>query len=171
MITETIRAIRTLDGGVPVYRKAYIDVARVNTDEIHPIAKYVLAPHIKRLLELKAQLDIFNLTDVIQTSDGVCIAPPVVEWSDGRWCIVDGLHRCYMARMARSDITVARVAGSDQDYPLISTPVDWADVRLLPQRPHEPRDMRNLREGIDNMDGVLRRYFRDLSVLGSSGRR
>ena|SRR3989344_2071696 len=115
-------------------------------------------------------VDIFKLDRIYPNSTYV-VAPPVVEISDGVPAIVDGLHRCALARNLGEPVSVILVDGVNPQYPIISTPVTWNEVVEYYQKPEIPELLRNVRPGIRDEGGSLRRFYRDFSYLGSTGRR
>ncbi len=115
-------------------------------------------------------VDIFKL-DHIYYNLKYTVAPPVIEISDGVPAIVDGLHRCALARRLGEQISVIFVDGVNPQYPLISTPVNWEEVVEYARKPEVAELLRNVRPGIRDEGGSLRRFYRDFSYLGSTGRR
>jgi hypothetical protein len=171
-----VRQTETLNGRERVYQNARIEIRDFNPDEVYPTAKYVLKGNLENLEALQTMLDnegvdIFNLDCVHEGLDGIIIAPPVVELSDGVPAIVDGQHRFYMAKQQGRRIKAIYVEGADENIPVISYPVPWSEVKEYDIKPENPSLLRNLRQGIRDISGDLRRYYRDLSYLGSLGRR
>lgn len=168
-----IRNILTIEDGVSVYENADISIQDFRPDEVYPSALYVLRPHIEKIRCIGSELwrrgvNIFQLDDVINM-DEIMIAPPVIEMSDGVPTIVDGIHRFYLARQLGFDVRCVFINGAS--LPLISYPVEWQDVRMYDEPPQQPELRRRIREGISDTSTDLRKYYRDLSVLGSKGRR
>ena len=172
-LISSVRETQTLNGGISVYQHANIELRTFDPKDVFPSALYVLYPNLKEVGNIATELraegkDIFTLTDIEQTSIGV-IAPPVVELSDGVPTIVDGIHRFWWALSVNKPINAIYVENAS--LPIVSYPVSWDEVRLCDERPSEPRFMRKLRDGIADNSEDLRRYYRDLSFLGSKGRR
>lgn len=176
-ILEVVRGILTLNGGVLVYNDAKIGLQRFKADQVYPLSKYVLSTKISflnglRLGLLKSRIDILNLIGLetlTKIYKGYVIAPPLVERSDGVDVIVDGLHRFWIARQLNLPINCIYVGGAS--LPLIGLPVEWDRVVYRDNLPKNPRERRDLRPGIADESQVLRKYYRDLTVLGSGGRR
>lgn len=121
------------------------------------------------------------------------IAPPIVEkyvetaypGNPQLMGLVDGLHRCTAARNAGLS-GVRAVVTSDVPYPLVPLPVNWAEIRTYEDHNLPPSHMkRRFRyqaltdfpfdsyETLTNVtdDNVQYFFYRDLSVLGSKGKR
>lgn len=177
--TELLQQVRntvTLDGGIPVYADAHIDLLQFDPTDVYPTALYVLQEHLDRLLVMynvmrEFGVDILNLQGIYNYADGIVIAPPLVEFCDGVPAIVDGIHRFYLAQALGKPITAIYIEGVNTQYPLISYPVNWDEVNLYKDKPQDPKLLRRVRHGIDDTSAGLRKYYRDLSYLGSSGRR
>lgn len=167
-----VKATKTLEGGIPIYEDAQISLQTVDPNEVFPIANYVLTENLKRLFgtwiqHMKDDCNIFDLNGLVAVDDFL-IAPPVVEWceQDQKTLIVDGIHRFWLARKMHLPITTIFVEGVDPNYPVISFPMPWEEVRIHEKRPDNSR---YLRPGITNEN--RQRFYRDLSVLGSTGTR
>lgn len=175
-LIELVRETRTLDGGVELYKNAEISVKTFDSNELFPSAKYVLKSNLDFVARMREEImrahgvDILKLREIFGDSVYV-VAPPVVELSDGVPVIVDGLHRCTLARRLGESISVIYVEGVDLGYPIISTPVTWDRVVEYETKPEDPTLLRDVRLGIQDDGGSLRRFYRDLSYLGSLGRR
>lgn len=177
--TELLQQVRntvTLDGGIPVYADANIDLLQFDPTDVYPTALYVLQEHLDRLLVMynvmrEFGVDILNLQGIYNYADGIVIAPPLVELCDGVPAIVDGIHRFYLAGALGKPVTAIYVEGANPDYPLVSYPVSWEEVNLYQSRPTDPKLLRKVRYGIEDTSEGLRKYYRDLKFLGSSGRR
>ena len=172
-LVETIREIRTIGDGYPVYQHAQVSIKEVRPEEVWPISKYVLTATLLFIDEVRNEflrrgIDIFKLDDIVQTNE-VVIAPPLVEYDGNTDCIVDGIHRIYSAKEKGKRITVLYVSGADR--PIIGKPIDWNRVQKVDILPADPKARRDLREGIEDTSECLRRHYRDLSILGSKGRR
>jgi len=175
-LIEAVRDTRTLSERFPLYKDAKISIISVDPNILYPTAKYALTPNLEFVSFMRTELittdniDVLKLNQVYSNSI-YTVAPPVVEASDGVPAIVDGIHRCLLARREKEEITVVFVEGVDLDYPLISTPVRWADVIEYSMKPEAAHLLRDVRPGIQDESGSLRRFYRDFSYLGSAGRR
>jgi len=174
-IKETVRSIKTLGDSYPVYKDAEVTIRDFDPSEVHPTSLYVLNGKLDRLRELRAELfeegiDIFKLDDIVEVN-GRAIAPPVIEYDGNKNCIVDGLHRFALASDEGRNVRSIFVDGIDMDRPIIGLPVEWGEVVFRDDLPTDPKDRRRLREGILDTSDSLRNNFRDLTVLGSNGRR
>lgn len=153
---ELLAALRTtrLRDGAPLYADARLALSpAVDPDVLAPAQRYVLAPGIEKIIELRTALldagvDIFALDGGVwvRTSDDpgerVPVIPPVVEESlerDGRTVMViaDGIHRVYAARAVGSPIAVVTVHGVPAEHPYYADALvdGWAGVRELTELP------------------------------------
>jgi len=176
-LLRIVRETKILDKEVPIYKNAEIVLKVFNPGDARPLAKYVLSNRLEQLGHLglgfsKYGIDIFDLDRIVEVGKSK-IAPPVVEYSvdDGRDVIVDGIHRFFLARGGNRNIKCIYVRGVHPDYPTISLPISWQNVRVVKEIPKLPQERRDLRQGIPNLDRVIKNYFRDFSALGSLGRR
>lgn len=170
---EQIMAVRTLDAGVPVYENAQVSIQEFVSQEVYPTALYVVRSHLEAVRMIGDRLwrqgiNIFDLDEIIRV-DGITIAPPVVELSDGVPAIVDGIHRFYLARQLGFKVSCIYIEGAS--LPLVSYPVNWESVKEYDKAPENPLLRRALRIGVEDTSESLRKHYRDLSLLGSSGRR
>lgn len=173
-LLNEVKEVKTLDGGFPVYEQADISLKIFHPKDVYPSALYVLTDHLEKLIELDSEvlsthgIGIFGLDGIYDHSGGI-IAPPVVEMSDGVPTIVDGIHRFYLAFLQNRPVKTIFV--QNVQLPLISYPVGWGDVKVYESKPEHPQLLRRLRHGIPDDPTKLRVYYRDLSLLGSKGRR
>jgi hypothetical protein len=175
-ITRRVRETVTLDGGFSVYKHALIFLAKISPSWVRPTSKYVLTYKLGILTTIESMLNAkgisaFDLRDTVPSGEGHSISPPLVEWDGRSLCIVDGIHRFYLARRNRVSVRAIVVVGASKRFPIIGLPVSWNDVLELHELPTNPADRRNLRPGIADTSAELRKYYRDLSYLGSGGRR
>ena len=143
-----------LRDGAPLYAAAALALEpAVDPDALAPAQRYVLAPGVEKVLELRAALlaegvDLFALDGGVwvETSEHpgerIPVLPPVVEESverDGRTVLVvaDGLHRVYAARSIGARIAVVTVRDVPPEHPYYAYALDggWADVRALAELP------------------------------------
>jgi len=171
-LLDKVAGVKTLDGDIPVYDKARVEIMQFNPADLHPTAKYILSDHLQFVINLrrKLSLELFSL-DYLYQDDLYLIAPPIVEFMDGVPAIVDGLHRCSLALMLGMQITAIFVVGANPEIPFISYPVTWIDVVEYQHKPETPYLLRSLRKGIADESSILRKHYRDFSALGSFGRR
>jgi hypothetical protein len=175
-LLSLVRDTRTLEGRVSLYQNADISIKTFDPSYLYPTAKYVLKPNLRFVTEMRDTLlavhkvDIFKLNEVF-IDEQYMVAPPVIEISDGLPAIVDGIHRCELARRLGLPITVILVDKVEPTLPIISYPVTWQQVAEYEVKPENPCLLRNIRSGIADDSGSLRKYYRDFGYLGSSGRR
>jgi hypothetical protein len=141
-------------GKAQVYADAKLELApTTDTSALTPAQRYVLAPTIARLLELRAALapwgiDPFALDGGahIRTSDDpeetIPLIPPIVERSsesDGRQVLLigDGLHRVSAARSVGLPISVVIVTNISSIHPYYAQalPNGWSDLDQLDELP------------------------------------
>jgi hypothetical protein len=182
------------DASTHPYEQSTISRIVLNIDQIQPLSLYALCGQVDRLAGLEVDLrercgiDLFDLEGIVEftTSDGVThrMSPPVVETGiDNTYILVDGLHRCIVARkLGRDSVCVAAVDAVK--YPLIAMPVEWDDVLIVNKvpEPHLKRRYRHVdanswRRSHPEFGNLITDtnanyfFYRDLSLLGSSGPR
>jgi hypothetical protein len=123
--------------GARVYEHATLEVQTFDPLELMPAQRYVLMPNVRRILELRAAVDVFSLDGGVSL-DGIPLLPPIVERSaepDGRevWLINDGIHRVYAAHLAGSPINVVTVEGASHPYYALAA--SWEAVVELEELP------------------------------------
>lgn len=140
------------DPSARLYANAEIALPVLDTDDIAPAQRYVLAQEILKVRDLRWALrehgiDLFKLEGYVTIwrdgfDDPIDVLPPVVEESieaDGSVVKIlnDGLHRVYLARMERSPIQVAFVRGVPPEYPYYAFPLvnGWNDVEIVQELP------------------------------------
>lgn len=199
---NTLRNV-TLKGAIQLhpYQNANIRSALVQLDALSPIACYVQQNRLAETLELNdafmAQycLSLWDMAAIVHfryNSDQIQrIAPPIIESyletdlepSREVHAIVDGLHRCMVARSLELDkIRVVQI--TDVHCPLIALPVQWEEVvtYMDPPPAHRKRQYRYATlEEVHNAAKPLGAcvtkenfqyfFYRDLSALGSHGQR
>lgn len=176
-LLEIVRNIQTLEGMIPIYKESIISFKRFHPNNVSPIAKYVLTPNLERLQSTQRDLffrgyNIFSLKETLKYNNHI-ISPPIIEYSDAdkKNIIVDGIHRFYLARQLGHWVSTIYIQKVNEFYPVIGMPVEWNDVIEYSEPPQEVQNRRRLREGIENKSEILRKFYRDYSVIGSTGRR
>ena len=174
-LTEVVKTIKTLGDGYPIYWNAEVSIRDFNSNEVRPTSLYVLNETLDRVRRLRDDLledgvDIFKLDDIYRVN-GRVIAPPIIEYEGNVNCIVDGLHRFVLARETKCSIRSVLVTNVNGDRPIIGLPVDWDEVVFRDDLPTDPKERRRLREGVSDTSENLLMNYRDLSILGSNGRR
>lgn len=169
-LLDEVRDTKTLIGDKYPYKDADIRFEEFDPEELYPIAKYVLNPNLDRIRSMSKVFNIFSLRSKYDYS-GIIVSPPIVEVSDNVPVIVDGLHRCFVARERQIPITVVYINGVDNGCPVIGMPVVWDEVIPYDRKPEIPTLLRCLRPQISDDSMGLRQYYRDFSYLGSMGRR
>lgn len=177
MLLEAVRSTKTLEGGVNIYKDSLISLKIFDPESVSPTSKYVLMGSIRRLQVVRERLldqgvDIFHLRELIQF-DGHTIAPPIVEYSeeDSANLIVDGIHRFFLAREVGQMVTAVYVQQVPRELPVIGLPVAWSEVARCEELPKYGYERRRLRPTIPDDPAILRKFYRDYSSLGSTGRR
>lgn len=122
-LIEAVRDTRTLSERVPLYRNANISIVSIDPNNLYPTAKYALIPNLEFVSFMRTELlatdniDVLSLNQIYSNSI-YTVAPPVVEMSDEVPAIVDGIHRCLLARKENKEISVILVEGVDSNYPI-----------------------------------------------------
>jgi len=145
--------LRGFDGAQP-YADATLElVPAADTETLAPAQRYVLAPGVARILELRDALlahglDFFALDGgaYVRTSDApderVPVIPPMVEEShepDGRTVLIinDGIHRVFAARSLGLPIATVVARGVPREYPYYACALTdgWSGVEELDELP------------------------------------
>ncbi len=134
-----------------VYRDASLEVANVDTDELTPAQRYVLADGVQTILEVADAfapmgVDVFGLRGALLFwPEGADLAeapipllPPMIEESteaDGKKVLLinDGIHRVYAARKRgrKLNVVLARSVPAEYPYYAYALPDGWAQVEEL----------------------------------------
>ena len=153
-LLDCLRRTRLIGfGGAQPYADASLRIERYEPNLLVPAQSYVLAPGLRRVLELRAALaahgvDLFALDggfwlDIDEApGERIPVIPPIVECSrepDGRevMLINDGMHRVFAARSLGEPITAVAAYGVPEDYPYYAyaQPGGWSDVVELEALP------------------------------------
>jgi hypothetical protein len=134
-----------------VYRDATLEVANVDTDELTPAQRYVLADGVQTILDVADAfapigVDVFGLRGALLFwPEGADLAeapipllPPMIEESieaDGNKVLLinDGIHRVYAARKRgrKLNVVLARNVPAEYPYYAYALPDGWAQVEEL----------------------------------------
>ena len=169
-LIKMVRETRTLGDWAPIYAEAEIEIRKFDPKELHPTALYLLESNMAFVQKmhqelLSAGINDFQLDRVVKWGP-YTVAPPIVEWQDGVWAIVDGAHRVKNAEMMNeSQISVVTIKGARADKPFISYPVNWSEVKIYQSKPTEESALRKLRSGLVGQKDKMTNLFRDLSEL------
>ena len=194
-----LRDVRMLvDRALKPYAKAKIRLVQIPVTDLDPIANYVLKSQLGQLRLAQADLcsqyalSLFDLTASLNTKCAATLfrqVPPVIERyfepTEQRMVnvVIDGLHRVFLARELELDkIWVVQITEVPDEYPVVSLPVRWEDVRPVIRVPanrakrkfrySSTKDFPDL-SGLTNTEVTEENYlyffYRDLSALGSSG--
>jgi len=200
MLEQTLRAAPLQgDKSMRPYKNARLSSCVLPIAALTPMSLYVNQTRLSEVLELRDAFmntfclelsDLPGLLEYKYNSDKIQrLAPPLVETYTETarpghpllHGLVDGLHRCYVAR----DLGLSKVRAivvSNVHYPLVPLPASWAEVVACSDKPDVKRHYR-LRTEQDfpyacffttvpvTSDNVQYFFFRDLSALGSKGRR
>lgn len=190
------------DNALKPYETADLSLRTVDLEAVSPMALYVMKSRLDENRELydammaKYSLGLWDLPGLLQfkyCSDGIqSIAPPVVEsYVETAYPgeptrvlgILDGLHRCTLARDSGMQ-SVKVVCVSDVPYPPLPISVDWDAIRQYDKTPptdkrrvfryptlrHFPRFSYAVQR--PRTDEEARYYFyRELDSIGSTGQR
>ncbi len=180
------------------YQKAKIELKTISTDDVWPVARYILSEHleIQRFLHsvfmAEHGIDTLDLENdqirVLFHLDGEpaewALIPPIVEESalDGKPLLVDGEHRFFLARELGVPIKVIWISQVPEMYPIVATPIEWSDVELQDEVPDislkrkyrypSLKDFPDIASFSDvkiTEDNYLYYFFRDLTPVCTSG--
>lgn len=178
-LEKVLRGVTLLgDKEMKPYADADINFRNFKINCLRPSAFYVLKSQIDLHRGLsksfcrKYGIDLYNLNGLIQyqlNGRSFFIAPPIVETyfesSEGKnvSLIVDGLNRIWTAKRVRGDIGCIEITKVPNQFPLVPMPLYWDDVKVEEEVPQVKRKYR-FPEASDKYF-----FYRDLSILGSSG--
>jgi hypothetical protein len=134
-----------------VYRDATLEVANMDTNDLTPAQRYVLADGVQTILDVADAfaplgVDVFGLRGALlfwpEGSDPseapIPLLPPMIEESieaDGRKVLLinDGIHRVYAARKRgrKLNVVVARDVPPEYPYYAYALPDGWTQVEEL----------------------------------------
>jgi len=125
-----------------------ITLERVNVSEIQSLSRFVNATRLQFASNLiqkyqTACIDVYK--PVVLTNDAVrrLIAPPVVEWHEGRPILFDGTHRVWTAlRNGMKWIYVLSLRDVNLPLPCEITP--WGQVTVRPDKYSRNENLRSL---------------------------
>jgi len=181
------------------YASARIEYQLVEIDRLSALSLYVLTDQIGLHEQLRRSflssyaldpLDLSGIVDLRRGTHLFRIAPPIVEVyteTEGDikgeiWALVDGLHRCALARkLGLPHISAVVIFDAPKRFPLVPLPLRWEQVQERADVP-EPIAKRKFRyPSLGSFpeipwssvkitkDNYLYFFYRDLSRLGSSG--
>ena len=160
------------------YKDAEIEIVISDPSCFEPSTFYVLRDGLKFVSLLTDRIasklgDYAKINTLVEYEDEFgdvnFIAPPIIEYSDfGKWMILDGLHRCFIARHRKLSIPVALVSNATIPYPNLALPSGWKSVYIADKTPDVKRI---LRSGLNDLPQTRYNLHRNLSVLGSRGSR
>ncbi len=170
------------------YTTASIELRDYLPSQLNLTTGYVLRDRLlfqeqlRDFLAAKHGIDLFNLDGIVLlgTPDGdVPLAPPIVEHMHipfaspqqlDRGCtqlsldvLLDGAHRCYLAKRLGLTIQCVRISDVDELYQVPIVPNGWNELMVLDQLPERRFKKRYLGDSIE--------MYRDFSSLGSAGYR
>jgi|GEM_PF-1329802 len=199
-LAHELRSVTLLgDTTLLPYANAQITVRRMPLSELRPIATYALITQLNHQRRFFSQLatgyalNLFDLTGMVTYRYGDQIhtlAPPIIETyrepatGEMTSVILDGLHRILLAHELQMDaVWVVEVTEVPEHMPVVSLPVDWADVTHMSTVPatnakrrfrfDSASDLADTMQGHSNVsvtDANFRYFlYRDLAKLGSTG--
>lgn len=134
-----------------VYRDATLGIETVDTNELTPAQRYVLADGVRTILEIADAftplgIDVFDLRGALLwwpegadlSEAPIPFLPPVIEESteaDGSKVLLinDGIHRVYAARKRgrKLNVVLARSVPAEYPYYAYALPDGWKQVEEL----------------------------------------
>lgn len=166
--------------GAEVYRDATLEITEVDTGELTPAQRYVLADGVDTILQIAdafaaKDIDVFGLRGALlfwlegsdpDTDAPIPFLPPVIEESTERdgskvLLINDGIHRVYAARKRERPLNVVLARGVPAEFPYYAyaLPEGWAQVEELAEleEGYQKKEYRNP----DNYKAL----FRDFNAI------
>lgn len=170
------------DRSIFPYQHGTITARVVGFDDVYPLSHYLLKTHLDMQHTLREHFLQEHGIDTLALPGDHCditfrvegehelwrMAPPIVEVSasdGGKPVLLDGEHRFMVARELKKDIRVIWIEGIPKEYPVISLPTSWDQVRLFDQVP--PEAVKRMYRFTD--PGRHYFFYRDLSTIASSG--
>jgi hypothetical protein len=147
---------------VPQYSSAKITLKTIRLIDISPLRKGVYVPKLLNVLCLdcklrKNRLTILTPTHIVYENKDILSFPPIVEYHDRKYVLIDGTHRLYF--LLRSGVKKVQVfVVENVDTPLPATPLTWNKFKINYQRPYKNRRYANYKK----------EYWRDLTKVGIS---
>lgn len=202
---KRLRAIKLQgDKSLMPYKNAVIENRIINIDDLFPTAYYVSRADLRKVERLCDDLlkhyclSPFDMSTMIDISNyrlkgrriNVRTTPPIVELyneKQGKFngkrvaALVDGLHRCYLAKLrGLKQIRAIVITNLSEDMPLVPLPLFWDEVKVFDGVPDIKRDYRfkDIREFPDvssfssvkiTADNFKYFFYRDLEPIGSEG--
>ena len=202
---EIFRSIKLQgDESLMPYQDAVIENKIVDIDELFPTAFYISRADLRKVERLCDDLlkhyclSPFDMSTMIDISNyklksrriDVRTTPPIVEVyteKNGKYkgeriaALVDGLHRCYLAKLhGITKIRAVVISHIPESMPLVPLPLSWNDVKVFDGVPEIKRDYRfkDISEfpdissfsSVKIIPGNFRYFFyRDLKPIGSEG--
>lgn len=172
---------------VRIYRDAEITAEAFKPEALNLTTAYLLSGNLEFQERLRERLlgfgiDTFRMRGmaILETPGGDApIAPPIVEHAYLPFlhpdqpergpvrlsldALIDGVHRCELARRAGERISCAYVFGADERFWVPIVPNGWDELRTYDAAPLKELKKRYLSRSTDN--------YRDFSGLGSNGYR
>jgi hypothetical protein len=180
------------------YQHAQISLRMVETEEIKPLARYILKNNLEtqRFLHWafaeEQGIDTLSLEpeqariefQLDGEADEWALIPPIIEVStiDHQAVLVDGEHRFFLARELGVPIQVIWIEQVPAEYPVVALPLSWSEVEVFDEVPptFNKRDYRyptlesmpdisHFSEVTLTPENYLYFFFRDLSSVCTSG--
>lgn len=187
------------DRNIFPYRHARISSRTVDVASVYPVSLYAVRTYIDtqrwlhelfwkayRIDTLDLDGEFPDLRFSVAGEDGEwMMAPPIVEVSaadGGKPLLIDGEHRCLLARALNRPLRMVWIEGVAPQYPVIALPVTWDQVTVHDRVPASAQKRRfrfQTLEGFPDISSFSTakldehnfRYFfyRDLSTVCTSG--
>lgn len=147
------------------YKDCTITLTSLDTSILSPCQKYVIRRGVDKVHNIRAQMlpyDIFDMSFGLwlkwDSGEVVPFLPPVVEFSNDKYVICDGMHRIYAAREANVPITCLLI--EEPSHPYYAYPLEggWADVEVVDIAPPSGDQRKAYREPDDH-----KALFRDFN--------
>lgn len=160
------------------YAKANFEIRLADPATLQPSAFYVLKFELSFLSLLLDELSEFlsgidRLDTLLEYQDEYGFVhrmiPPVVELTDfGKWMILDGEHRSFIAKNRNIKIPMLFISNIQIPYPCLLLPEGWKSVNIVDKVPVHKRLRR---PGLNDTPETEYSLHRDLRKFGSKGTR
>lgn len=118
-------------GNIKQYKDATITIESINTDNLVPLSNNAEIFKLERIKSLEHFTEQTNNNNCFHISGTEWLfIPPVLEETAGKYVVIDGTHRCYLAQKeGKKNIHAIVVRGCESNLP--ATPrSSWHEIRV-----------------------------------------
>ena len=136
-----------------------LQIVSLTLDELWSCCRFVKLPRLQRVADLVKAYDshgvpAFSPVVALSRRAHTLLLPPIVEWHEDKYVVVDGMHRLYTKLVLQKEgQTQCLVVATES--PLPSRPLHFSDVVITPRK----------RPKTENFPELEMRYFRTVKQL------